>query len=67
MSSDYEVKNEPKEKRPYTTIHGASKQLADDIHNSIDEGVSYGEYMWRKQAREDEAYLKKYGRKRVRK
>ena len=59
MSSDYEVKNEPKEKRPYTTIHGASKQLADDIHNSIDEGVSYGEYMWRKQAREDEAYLKK--------
>ena len=45
MSSDYEVQNKPQEKRQYTNIHGASKQLSDDIHNSIDEGVSYGEYM----------------------
>lgn len=64
--SDYEAFDKPPAKRAFNEIPGASKQLALDIQNSILEGVSYGIYMWRKEAREDEAYFKKYGKRRVR-
>ncbi len=64
--SDYEKIDKPPTNRTFCDLPGVSKQLARDIQNSIIEGVSYGTYMWRKQAREDEAYFKKYGKRRVR-
>lgn len=65
--SDYETFDKPPTNRTFCDLPGASKELARDIQNSIIEGVNYGVYMRRKQEREDEAYYKKYGKKRVRK
>ena len=66
--NDYEVFDKPLQRRySPTKIPGASEQLARDIQDAIAEGVSYGVYMGRKRDREDEAYYKKYGRKRVHK
>lgn len=66
--NDYEVFDKPLNRRySPNKIPGASDQLARDILDSIAEGVSYGQYMGRKLDREDEAYYKKYGRKRIRK
>ena len=64
--SDYETFDRPPADRSFSKLPGASKELAQDLQNSIIEGVSYGVYMWRKLTREDEAYFKKYGKKRQR-
>lgn len=64
--SDYEVYEKFIQLRKPYSIPGASHTLENDIRNAISEGVSYGTYMWRKQQREDEAYFKKYGKKRRR-
>ncbi len=64
--SDYEVFEQELPPRKPFSIPGASRELENDIRNAITEGCSYGVYMWRKRQREDEAYFKKYGKRRVR-
>lgn len=64
MNNYYNLDGKPR--KPFE-VPGASQQLRKDIKNSIEEGCTYGVYMGRKRDREDEAYYKKYGKKRLRK
>lgn len=65
--SDYEVFDEIKKPRKPFSIPGASPQLCKDIKSAIEQGVSYGTYMWLKSEKEDREYFEKYGRKRIHK
>lgn len=62
--NDYEVVPRPKSRKALTKIPGASTQLVKDIHDAIAAGVSYGVYMGMKQDKLEEAYYKKYGKRR---
>lgn len=53
--------------RKFVKLPGASKRLAEDIHNAIIDGSSYGTYMWKKAEKEDREYYEKYGRHRKKK
>ena len=54
--SDYEVFEQTKKPRKPFNIPGASLQLRKDIKASIEQGVSYGTYMWLKSEKEDREY-----------
>lgn len=62
--NDYEVAPRPKSRNALTKIPGTSTQLVKDIHGAIAAGVSYGVYMGMKQDKLEEAYYKKYGKRR---
>lgn len=61
--NDYEVKEVKRVKKAFCRIPGASQQLASDIHAAIEEGVSYGTYIWRKLEKKQIENSNKHGRR----